>query len=217
MLSDQIMLIEKQKRQSSLVSEMDVYIKVEYILAITFSQIESSIRSIGLLYNLKTQSSINHWISETFPVYHKYVPSFLILRRKKPATAVINHYRNKFDIVMIEGAGRQHPRKFGLACEIGVAQNIPIIGIIKRSLWGNIDYRFPTEYSHYTTFPVYDGDDKIAYFIKKKENKKGIFISIGNNISLDSALKIVVPMLNYRIPEPMRLANTLLKTSEKKR
>ncbi len=63
------------------------------------------------------------------------------------------------------------------------------------------------------SFPVYDGDDKIAYFVRKSNNKRGIFISVGNNISLDSALKIMIPTLIYRIPNPLRLAKTLLKES----
>ncbi len=139
------------------------------------------------------------------------MPGFLILRNKEPINAAINYFRNKFDLTLVEGAGRQHPRKFGLACEIGVEQNIPVIGVIKRSLWGNIDFNIPIDYSRYTAFPVFDGEDKIAFFVKKIDNKNGIFISVGNKISLASALEIILPTLFFRLPEPLRLAKALLK------
>ncbi|MHA2307309.1 MAG: endonuclease V, partial [Candidatus Hodarchaeales archaeon] len=180
-------LLKLQIRHSSLVSEIDDYSESECILAITVKQINSKLRSIGLLYNSRIRLRINYWISETFPAYHEYEPGFLSLRRKKPVVAAINHFKNKFDVVMIEGAGRQHPRKYGLACEIGVEENIPVIGIIKHPLWGEIDYSNSTEFSDCKSFPVYDGDDRIAYFVRKNNNKSGIFVSVGNNITLDSA------------------------------
>ncbi|MFX0084931.1 MAG: endonuclease V [Candidatus Hodarchaeota archaeon] len=201
-----------QERQSSLVEEIDSFGSAKYLLTVTVHQTESFIRSIGLLYDLYTNSNLEYWISEKFPILYPYLPGFLILRNKKPLIAAITYFRNKFDLTLIEGAGRQHPRKFGLACEIGVDQNIPVIGVIKRSLWGDIDFNNPINYSLYTAFPVFDGDDKIAYFVKKAGNKKGIFISVGNKISLTSALEIILPTLFFRLPEPIRLAKALLKT-----
>jgi deoxyribonuclease V len=204
-------LIEKQNMGSSLVNEKNSFTNAKVLLVTATKQINKSIFAIGLLYDLNTNTHKEHWVSGPFPVSQKYLPGLLSLRRKKPVIASINHYEKKFDVVMIEGAGRQHPRKYGLACEIGVEENIPVLGIVKHSLWGEIDYRDFTVFSDYKSFPVYDGDDKIAYFVRKNNNKRGIFISVGNNISLDSALKIIIPILIYRIPEPLRLIKTLLK------
>ena len=208
-------LIIKQKMSSSLINEINSFTQAKVLLVTATKQINKILFSIGLLYDLDNNTYKEHWISGAFPVSHKYIPGFLSLRRKLPVVAAINHFTNKFDVVMIEGAGRQHPRKYGLACEIGVEENIPVIGIITHSLWGEIDYRNSTEYSDCTSFPVYDGDDKIAYFVRKKKNKRGIFVSVGNNISLNSALKIIISILIYRIPEPLRLAKNLLKKSTK--
>lgn len=208
-------LIAKQKMGSSLVNEKNSFTQAKILLVTATKQINKSIFSIGLLYDLDTNTYKEHWISAAFPVSHKYIPSFLSLRRKIPVVAAVNHYEKKFDVVMLEGAGRQHPRKYGLACEIGVEVNISVLGIVKHSLWGEIDYSDFTVFSDYKSFPVYDGDDKIAYFVRKNNNKNGIFISVGNNISLDSALKIIIPILIYRIPEPLRLTKTLLKETMK--
>lgn len=208
-------LIIKQKMGSSLVNEKNSFTQAKVLLVTATKQINKFIFSIGLLYDLDTNTYKEHWISGAFPVSHKYIPGFLSLQRKIPVIAAINYYENKFDVVMIEGAGRQHPRKYGLACEIGVEENIPVLGIIKHSLWGEINYSDFTEFSDYLSFPVYGGDNKIAYFVRKKNNKRGIFISVGNNITLDSALKILIPILIYRIPEPLRLAKNLLKKSTK--
>jgi deoxyribonuclease V len=202
-----------QESRSSLVEEVNGFNTAKYLLVATVRQTESIIRSIGLLYDLETNSSLEYWISQNFSVSHQYLSGFLILRNKKPLIAAINHFRNKYDLVLIEGAGRQHPRKFGLACEIGVDLNIPVIGIIKHSLWGDIDFNNPIRYSKFSVFPVFDGDDKIAYFVKKEDNKKGIFISVGNKISLTSALEIILPTLIFKVPEPLRLAKSLLKTN----
>ncbi len=141
MQNDLETLIEKQKMGSSLVNEKNSFTQAKVLLVTATKQINKSIFSIGLLYDLNTNTHKEHWISKVFPVSHKYMPGFISLRRKKAVVAAINHYEKKFDVVMIEGAGRQHPRKYGLACEIGVEENIPVLGIIK----GLFENNFPSK------------------------------------------------------------------------
>ncbi len=59
-----------QERRSSLVEEIDSFESAKYLLVVTVHQTKSIIRSIGLLYDLHTNSMIEYWISRNFPVLH---------------------------------------------------------------------------------------------------------------------------------------------------
>jgi deoxyribonuclease V len=117
---------------------------------------------------------------------------------------------------MVEGAGRQHPRRYGLACDLGVDLDIPTIGVTKSPLFGNIDFSQPFDRgrSTFDLFPVLNRNDVIAYFIRKLGNKKGIYVSIGHKISLITAIDITLPLLVRRLPEPLHLIKILLKNSK---
>lgn len=116
---------------------------------------------------------------------------------------------------MVEGAGKHHPRYFGLACELGLDLDIPTVGITQKSLVGEIIFSQPLEKKDYDNdiYPVLYEENLIAYFIKKRSNKRGIFLSIGHKVTLLTAVNIIMPLLIFKLPEPLRLVKMLLKKS----
>lgn len=200
--------------RASLVEEEDYIKKTKTLLAIAVLQKNQEIRAGGVLYDLKSNTQLDSQLGEFITASSPYVSSFLSLRNKQPILQVISKFHN-FDLLMVEGAGRQHPRRFGLACELGVDLDIPTIGITQKSLFGKIDFSQSLDKGEpdYHFFPVFDKNDIIAYFIKKRKNKKGLFLSIGHKISLHTAVEIVLPLLVYKFPEPLRLVKTLLRKS----
>ncbi|UCE14444.1 MAG: endonuclease V [Candidatus Heimdallarchaeota archaeon] len=178
-------------------------------------QRNQQIRAGGILFDLESHQQSDCWLGEFISVPSPYMSTFLSLRNKQVLLDVIHHFQD-VDLLLVEGAGKQHPRYFGLACEIGVDLDIPTIGITKSSLWGEIDFSHSLykEGFNYNIFPVYDKTLLIAYFIKKIGNKRGIFVSIGHKISLETTLDIILALLVYRIPEPLRLVKKLLKEAD---
>ncbi|MHA2247713.1 MAG: endonuclease V [Candidatus Hodarchaeales archaeon] len=201
-----------QIKRASLVEEKDYFNNPKTLLAVAVSQKRQKIMGGSILYDLESHNQIDSWLGEMIHAPHRYISTLLSLRNKQPLLQVINQSR-EFDLLMVEGAGKQHPRHFGLACELGVDLNVPTIGITQRSLFGEIDFSHPLEKKEYdyNIYPVFEEKHLIAYFIKKQSNKQGIFLSIGHKISLQTALETILPLLIFKLPEPLRLVKSLLK------
>ena len=150
-------------------------------------------------------------VDETFP----YVPTLLAFRE---APAIIKTYARvikKPDILILDGQGLAHPRRFGIACHVGVALDIPVIGIAKKKLYGN--YEEPGKKRGFWTSLVDPSDGEvIGAVVRTKDNVKPVFVSIGHRIDLETAIKIALTCdRGYRIPEPTRQADIFV--SEVKR
>ncbi|MFX0119791.1 MAG: endonuclease V [Promethearchaeota archaeon] len=195
--------------KASFVEEKDYIKEPKTVLAVTVTQRTQDIRAGGVLYDLELKQQKDSFLGEVVHSPFPYISSFLSLRNKSPLLQVIKHFHT-FDLLLVEGAGRQHPRYFGLACELGVDLDVPTIGITQKPLFGEIDHSHPQEEEKCEIFPVFNEGHLIAYFIKKKGNKKGIFLSIGHKITLQTATTIILPLLLYKLPEPIRLVKLLL-------
>jgi deoxyribonuclease V len=134
-----------------------------------------------------------------------YIPGLFAFRE---APALVKAYRNvkkKPDLVIINGHGYAHPRRFGIASHTGVLLDIPSIGVARSLLVGSSD---PLGESKGSVARVMDGDELIGMAVRSRDNTKPIFISAGHKTDLPQALDIVVSSLaGYRFPEPLRLAD----------
>ncbi len=127
-----------------------------------------------------------------------YIPGLLFLREGNLMLNILRDDINRYDIIMVDGNGILHPRRFGLASYVGFMLDKPTIGVAKRLLCG-----------HIYNDEIIDNDEIIGSIIKS--NNKSIYVSIGNKISLKSAMNIVKECSIYRIPEPIRVADMIAK------
>lgn len=133
-----------------------------------------------------------------------YIPGLFMLRESKPILKTLKRLGKSFDLLLVDGHGRLHPRKCGLACYIGIMIDKPVIGIAKRLLCGSVEN---------DSSVIYDG--KILGH-EIKYNRKKIYVSVGHKISLRTAV-ITVKELTIEgwYPEPLRLADSLSKKFRK--
>jgi deoxyribonuclease V len=97
-----------------------------------------------------------------------YIPGFFMLREAKPILITLKKLTKNFDILLVDGHGRLHPRKCGLACYVGLNLDKPVIGVAKKILCGKIRPDSKIEL-----------DGKVlGYRIK---NNKDIYVSTGHN------------------------------------
>ena len=134
-----------------------------------------------------------------------YVPGYFVLREFTPIIKTLKLLKNSFDILLIDGHGRLHPRECGLACFIGLFFNKTTVGVAKSLLCGKV---LENDYVEY--------NDKILGY-KLSKNNKNVYVSVGHKISLITAVDISKLLIksNEWQPEPLRLADLNSKNCSK--
>lgn len=142
------------------------------------------------------------------PVRFPYVPGLLGFREVPIVLEALNRLSRLPDVLLCDGQGIAHPRRFGLACHLGLLTNIPAIGVAKSRLIG-----------HHTSVadergawvPLYDGSEVIGVALRSRPGTKPLYISPGHRVSLTGAIQLVLRCItDYRLPEPTRLAHQLV-------
>ena len=119
------------------------------------------------------------------------------------------------DLLICDGHGLAHPRRFGLACHLGVLFDIPTIGCAKSCLIGQFDS--PGDRRGDCSLLTYEGET-IGAVLRTQDRRKPVFVSIGHRISLSSACTWILRLAPcYRQPEPIRQANRLANHMRKAR
>jgi len=131
-------------------------------------------------------------------VQYPYVPGLLFLRESEPILAVLKKLNGGYDALVVDGHGLLHPRRFGIACYIGIKIDKPTVGVGKSLLCGSIAERAGSQ--------VVLLDEEIVGAVLKTKNKP-IYVSIGHKVSLKTAVKLVKDVIKHRMPEPLRLAD----------
>lgn len=111
------------------------------------------------------------------------------------------------DVIIVDGHGVAHPRRFGLACHLGVLLNIPSIGCAKSILVGE---HAPLGDLVGSTAKLLADGECVGLVVRTRQHVKPVYISIGHRVDLDSARRIVLSCTRgYRLPEPSRLAHQM--------
>lgn len=139
----------------------------------------------------------------TFP----YVPGLLSFREAPAALDALARLTIAPDLLLGDGQGLAHPRRFGLACHIGLLSDIPSIGVAKTRLTGEHD---PVPQNRGAWVPLKDGGEIIGAVLRTRTKVKPLYISVGYRISLETAIDYVMACTpKYRLPETTRWADRL--------
>jgi deoxyribonuclease V len=134
-----------------------------------------------------------------------YVPGLLSFRECPLILAACERLRNVPDLVLVDGQGIAHPRRFGLAAHVGFLLDLPTIGCAKSILCGQHQ---PLGEDAGSQAELLDKGELIGAALRTKSRVKPIYVSVGHNINLVSALEWVMKCCRgYRLPEPTRLAH----------
>ena len=125
----------------------------------------------------------------------KYVPGFLGFREGPLLVRIAERIRQKPDVFLIDGQGVAHPRRFGLACHVGLALDRPTIGVAKSRLYGKSDHS-----------KILDPEGELIGRIVKARSRK-FYVSVGHRISLTTAFNLVEKSIVNGHPSPLRQAH----------
>ena len=111
------------------------------------------------------------------------------------------------DLLFIDGQGIAHPRRFGLACHVGVLTDIPTIGVAKSRLVGTHD---EPGIERGAKAVLKHRDEVVGAVIRTRRQTRPVFVSVGHRISLKTAIRQVLACSpRFRLTEPIRAADRL--------
>lgn len=143
----------------------------------------------------------------TLPTRFPYVPGLLSFREAPAILAVLARLDRLPDVLLCDGQGYAHPRRFGLACHLGVLTDLPAVGVAKKRLVGSHG-AVPEARGAWT--PLMDGAERIGAVLRTRAGVKPVFVSSGHRVSLESAVELVMACTTrYRLPETTRRADRL--------
>jgi deoxyribonuclease V len=147
--------------------------------------------------------------SATRPVEFAYAPGLFAFRELPAVLQALAEVTTPLDLLVCDGHGIAHPRRFGLASHLGVLLDLPCIGAAKSRLIGSHDKPAAARGS---SVPLLDGEEVIGAVLRTQRGVRPIYVSIGHRIGLASATAWVLRLCpHYRLPESTRQADQLVK------
>ena len=137
-----------------------------------------------------------------------YIPGLLSFRETPAVIKAWTKLKALPDCLICDGHGLAHPRRFGLACHLGLLLGRPSIGCAKSLLVGT--YRQPAK-RRGSLEPLFDRGEQVGAVLRTRHGVAPIFVSQGDRVSLDAAVQTVLnTCTGYRLPEPTRRAHLLV-------
>ena len=139
-----------------------------------------------------------------------YMPGFLAFRELPLILETVKLLDNIPDIYVFDGNGYLHPRHMGIASHASFYLDRPTFGIAKTYFRADkkTDYTEPSpESGSFTDIVI--GGEVYGRALRTHTGVKPVFVSVGNNISLDTACNMAMALTDKEshIPIPTRLAD----------
>ena len=136
---------------------------------------------------------------------YPYVPGLFSLREASCLLEAFRELETVPDVIMVDGHGWAHPRRFGLACLLGWALDTPTIGCAKNNLAGAYD---DPASERGARSAILDGEEQIGVVLRTQDGINPVFVSPGHGYDFETAADVVMALAGEdRIPEPLRQAH----------
>lgn len=141
------------------------------------------------------------------PTAFPYVPGFLSFREVPVVLDALEKIDPMPDLILCDGQGLAHPRRFGLACHLGVVTSIATIGVAKTRFIGE---HSEVGFDRGSWQPLLHEGEIVGAALRTQAGVKPIYVSIGHKVSLTDAIEYVLRCApKYRLPETTRSADRL--------
>ena len=140
-----------------------------------------------------------------------YVPGLLSFREAPALLAAFERMEHEPDVLLVDGQGVAHPRRFGIASHLGLLLGRPAVGCAKSILFGKAAAELPQERGS-TTPLLSPSGETVGMLLRTRDGVAPIVVSVGHRVSLDEAVRFVFSVCRkFRIPEPIRVVDAVSK------
>ncbi|MFB6768481.1 MULTISPECIES: endonuclease V [unclassified Streptomyces] len=140
-----------------------------------------------------------------------YVPGLLAFREIPTVRAALDALPCSPGLIVCDGYGLAHPRRFGLASHLGVLTGLPTIGVAKNPFTFTYDEPAARRGS---TSPLLAGAEEVGRAVRTRDGVKPVFVSVGHRVSLGNACAHTLALAPaFRLPETTRRADALCRAA----
>ena len=145
------------------------------------------------------------WVSREVPF--PYVPGFFVFREGPAVISAVGALSRRPDLLLVDGHGRAHPRRAGIATHVGFLLKIPTVGAAKQILLGDAQESGPARGS---SSPIWDRGEIVGMVVRTKAGSRPVYVSPGHAVDLKTSVEAVLATTGAsRIPAPVREAHRI--------
>ncbi|BCJ52107.1 endonuclease V [Actinoplanes sp. NBRC 14428] len=134
-----------------------------------------------------------------------YVPGLFAFREVPALLEALGKLTVRPDVLVCDGHGLAHPRRFGLACHLGVLTGLSSYGVGKTPLVGT--WEQPDD-RRGARADLVDAGETVGAVLRTRQGVKPVFVSVGHRMDLDGACALTLRLASrFRLPETTRLAD----------
>lgn len=195
-----------QERLAPLVREVPLTLRPRTLGGVDVAFREATTRAAAVIVRADDLQLVHAATAEGTPSF-PYVPGLLAFREIPAILKALEQLPFLPDVILCDGHGKAHPRRFGLACHLGVLLDHPTVGCAKRRLVGE---HAAVPETRGAWVPLVDRGEVIGAVVRTRTGVRPVYVSVGHRITLEEAVHLVITTApRFRLPEPLRLAHRL--------
>ncbi len=201
-------VLELQKRLSTKIITIDNFSKIQLVAGVDVAYKPNSDKLTAAIVILNANDfSIIESSTVTLKATFPYISGLFSFREIPPLLASFEKIKNVPDLIVCDAQGYAHPRRFGLACHLGLLMDIPTIGCAKSLMIGKY---VPPGGNRGDFSNIIDKGEVIGQALRTQNNVNPVYVSIGHKISLETSAEWILKLSpKYRLPETTRLSDQL--------
>lgn len=206
--------VELQRQWAPRVSCVDRLDAVDLVAGVdlAFGRFAATGRVALVVWRPRDSTVVERHVLEG-PVTTPYIPGLLSWREGPLIEQALARLEHVPDVLLVDGQGIAHPRRFGIACHLGVMLDRPVVGVAKSRLCGSGPDPGPMAGDRSDL--VSAEGERLGVILRTRPGGNPLYVSPGHAVSIEGAANLVVDCLRgHRLPEPTFLADRLSKGRE---
>jgi deoxyribonuclease V len=173
-------------------------------LDVAYSEDDDRLAAAVVVLNTSDLSIADTAVIRGRPAF-PYVPGLFAFREVPALMDALERLTVRPEVLICDGHGLAHPRRFGLAAHLGVLTDLPAFGVGKTRLVGDWE---PVGEPRGARSALVDAGETVGAVLRTQSGVKPVFVSAGHRIDLDRACELTLRLApRYRLPETTRAAD----------